>query len=88
MKIKSIKLSHLETALGFTVLAAEIVIGIPLALYYIGSEAYKNISQQAPQVNQQFNEFVTTIRSNLPSFSNHPYNPEESEDIDKDYNAS
>lgn len=40
MKFKNINWSNLETIAGFTVLAAEVVIGVPLLLYHIGSEAY------------------------------------------------
>jgi hypothetical protein len=89
MKLRDIKFRDLEIIAGFTVLAAEIVIGVPLLVYHIGSEAYRNIRQQAPQVNQQLNEFVTSIRSNFPTHSNSSYSPEDtegSEDADKKYN--
>lgn len=88
MRIKSIKLSHLENILGFGVLASEISIGIPLLLYYIGSEIYNSFKQKAPLVNQQFNEFVTTIHSNFPFLPNSPYNNQESEDINSEYDSS
>jgi len=70
------KLNKLETGLGFGLLTAEIIVGIPLVLYYTASQAYINAQQQTPKINQ----LVSDIQSNFPDFPINIYNNQDSED--------
>jgi hypothetical protein len=81
------KLNKLEAGLGFGLLAAEIVIGIPFSIAYLSYQSYNHLKKEAPQINQM----VSTVRSNLPTIPNFQffqspfYNNSDSEDNEPNY---